>query len=70
MDDTELRHPDRQLLVTSIPRVKDDAMPRTIHRFQSPLLFLDIKCEHVVLVVLPVPGSFPEFAVVHVRRDD
>jgi len=45
-------------------------MPRTIHRFQSPLLLLYIKREHVVLVVLPVSGCFPEFAVVHIGRDD
>ena len=70
MNDTELCHPDRELLVTSVPRVKDDAMSRTIHRFQCPFLLLDIECEHVVFVVLPVSGSFPEFAVVHIRRDN
>ena len=70
VDDAELRHPDWELLVTSVPRVKDDTMPRTVHWFQSPLLLLDIEREHVLLVVLPVSRSFPEFAVVHIRRDD
>ena len=70
MDNTKLGHPDRKLLVASIPRVKDDTMPGTIHRFQSPLLLLNIECEHVVLVVLPMSGSFPEFAIVHIRRDN
>lgn len=70
MDDTELCHPDRELLVTSISRVKDDTMSRAIHRFQSPFLLLNIEREHVILVVLPVSGSFPEFTVVHIRGDD
>lgn len=70
MNNTELCHPNRELLVTSIPRIKDDAMSWAIHRLQGPLLLLDIEREHVVLVVLPVSGGFPEFAVVHIRRDD
>ena len=68
MDNTKLCHPDRELLVTSIPRVKDETMPRAVHRFQGPLLLLDVEREHVVFVVLPVSGSFPEFAIVHIRR--
>lgn len=70
MDDTKLCHPDRELLVTSIPRVKDDAMPWAIHRFQSPFLLLDVERKHVVLIVLPVSGGFPEFTVVHIWGDD
>ena len=70
MDDTELCHPDRELLVTSVPRVEDDAMSWAVHWFQSPFLLVDIKREHVVFVVLPVPRGFPKFAVVHIRRDD
>jgi hypothetical protein len=45
-------------------------MARAIHGLESPLLLFDIKQEHVVFVILPVPGGFPKFAVVHIGRDD
>ena len=70
MDNTKLCHPDWELLVTSIPGVKDETMPRTVHRFQTPLLLLNVEREHAVLVILPVSRSLPEFAVVHIRRDN
>ena len=70
MDNTKFRHPDRELLVTPIPRVKDETMPRAVHRFQSPLLLLDIEREHVILVILPMSRSLPEFAIVHIRGDN
>ena len=70
MDYAELCHPDREFLVASIPRIKDDAMSWTIHRFQCPFLLLDLERKHVILVVLPVPGGFPELAVVHIWGDD
>jgi hypothetical protein len=55
VDDTELGHADRQLLVAAVARVKDQAMPGAVHRLQPPFLFLDVQDEHVVFVVLPVP---------------
>jgi hypothetical protein len=70
VDDTEFSHSDRELLVTSISRVKDQAVTRTVHRLQRPFLLLNVENEHVVLVVLPVTRGFPEFRVVHVGRDD
>jgi hypothetical protein len=70
MDDTKLRHPDRQLLVTAVPGIKDQSVARTVHRLECPLLLLDVQSEHVVLVVLPMTRSLPKFAVVHIWRDD
>ena len=54
MDDTELSHPNRQFLVTSISRVKDETVSRTVHGLERPFLLLDVEREHVIVVVLPV----------------
>lgn len=59
--DTELRHPDGELLVATVPGVKDETVARAVHRLESPLLLLDVECEHVVFVVLPMPRRLPKF---------
>ena len=41
-----------------------------IHWFQPELLFLNIKAEHVLLVVLCMAGGLPKIKVVYVGRDD
>lgn len=66
MDDTKFRHADRQLLVTSVTRIEDHAVPGTIHRLEGPFLLFDVKDEHVVFVVLPVAGGHPELGIVHI----
>lgn len=66
MNDTELGHSDRQLLVTTIPRVEDDTVAGAVHGFESPFFLLDIESEHVLPVVLPVARSLPKLGVVHV----
>ena len=58
--DTKFGHPDRQLFVTPVPAVKDEAVTRAIHRFEGPHLLLDVDHEHVVLVVLPMPRGLPQ----------
>lgn len=68
--DTKFCHANRKFLVAPVPGVKDEAVTRAVHGFQCPLLFLHVKGEHVVLVVLPVPRSLPQLRVVHIRRDD
>lgn len=45
-------------------------MTRAVHGLQSPLLLLNIQHEHIILVVLPVSGSLPELAVIHVGRNN
>ena len=70
MDDSEFCHPDGQLLVAAIARVEDQAVARAVHGFERPFLLLDVEDEHIVFVVLPVPGGFPELAVVQIRRDN
>jgi len=70
MDDSEFCHPDGQLLVATVARVEDQAVAGTVHGLERPFLLLDVKDEHVVFVVLPVPGGLPELAVIHIWRDD
>jgi len=70
MDNTELSHSDREFLVTAITRIEDQAMSGAVHGLQCPFLLLDIKGKHIVLVILPVSGSLPKLAVVHIWRDD
>lgn len=70
VDDTKLRHPDREFFVASVPSVKDKTVTRTVHGLQRPLLLLDVENEHILLVVLPMAGRLPQLAVVHVGRDD
>ena len=70
MDYTELGHADRQLLVTSISAVEDQAMTGAVHRLERPFFLIDIQGEHIVLVVLRMPGRFPQLGVIHVWRDD
>lgn len=70
MYDSKLGHPNRQLLVRPVARVEDEAVTRTVHRLETPFLFLDVEREHIVFVVLPVTGGLPEFGMVHVGGDD
>jgi len=70
VDDTEFCHPDGQLLVAAISGVKNQAMTRTVHGLEGPLLLFDVECEHDLFVILPMTGGFPELAVVHVWGDD
>lgn len=58
--DTKFGHPNRQLFITPVPGVEDEAMTGTVHRLQCPLLLLDLEREHVVLVVLPVSRRLPQ----------
>lgn len=45
-------------------------MTGAVHGFEGELLLVNIEHKHVVFVVLPVLGSFPELFVVHVGADD
>ena len=70
VNDTELSHTDRQLLVATITGVEDEAVSRAVHRLECPCLLLDIEGKHVILVVRPVTGGLPELRVVHVRGNN
>jgi len=70
VDDTKLRHTNWQLLITSITRVEDEAVARTVHRLERPFLFLNVEDKHIFFVVLPVPRGFPQFGIIHVGGDD
>lgn len=66
MQNTKVCHPNWELSVTPIPRSENQTMSWTIHRLESEFLLLDLELEHVVGVILPVTGGFPELRVVHV----
>jgi len=59
VNNSEFCHANWKFLVTSVSGVKNEAMTWAIHGFQCPLLFLYIKSEHIVLVVLPVTRGLP-----------
>lgn len=52
--------------VTTLTVAKENKVTRAVHRLESPLTLLDIKLEHIVLVVSPVARSFPDADIVHV----
>ena len=70
VNEAELGHAYRQLLVTAVTSVEDETVAGAVHRLERPFLLLNVEREHVVLVVLPVSGGFPQFGVVHVGGDD
>lgn len=49
-------------------RVQYSPVPWTVHGFEGKSVLFNIKGKHVVTVMLPVARGFPEFTVVHVRR--
>lgn len=49
--------------------VQYSPVPWTVHGFEGKGVLFNIKGEHVVTIMLPVARGFPEFAVVHVRRE-
>lgn len=69
MQNSEFGHSDREFLVAAIPRIEDKTMPGAVHGFQAPFLLLNVKSEHVVFVVLPMAGGFPELAAEHIGGD-
>lgn len=70
MNNAKLSHSDRQFFVTPVTAIEYEAVTRTVHRLQRPFFLLDVKGEHVVLVILPVTGGLPKLRVKHIRRDD
>jgi hypothetical protein len=69
VDDAELGHSYGQFFVATITGIEDQTVTRTIHGFEGPFFFLNVQHEHVILVILPVPGRFPELGVEHVGGD-
>lgn len=66
MNNTKIGNAPWQLPVTSLSVSKHQTVPRAVHRLESKCVFLNIESKHVVLVVLPVAGGFPELGVVHI----
>lgn len=70
VQNTELGHPQRQLFVTPLPRVKDQTVSGAVHGLDGELFLVDREAEHVFGVILPVTRGLPEFRVVNVGRTD
>jgi hypothetical protein len=69
MDDAKLGHSYRQFFIATIARIKDQTVTRAIHGLERPFFLLNVQGEHIIFIILPVTGCFPEFRVEHVRRD-
>ena len=61
---------DRQIAVAVRLAGVGEEVPRAVHRLQAHLLAFGLDEEHVLPVVLPVPGSLPERLVEDQRRLD
>ena len=68
--DAKVCNSQRKLSVTSLPVSKQYKMTGTVHGLQCPFFLLNLKSEHVVLVVGPVSRCLPDFRIKHVRRLD
>jgi hypothetical protein len=56
--------------VTTLAVSKENKVARAVHGLKGPIPLLDIKLEHIILVVSPVTGSLPDANVVHVGSLD
>jgi hypothetical protein len=56
--------------VTTLTVPKENEVTRAVHRFESPLALLDIKLEHIILVMSPVARGFPDANVKHIGSLD
>jgi len=63
-------HPPGQLLVRDVRVGKNLAVARAVHGLEAKLLLLDLKREHVLLVVGPMARRLPQVGLVHVGRHD
>ena len=67
---TELAVAQRKLAIGMQIRSENLHMPRTVHRLERVMAVLGIRGEHVVFVVIPVTGLFPQGAIQDLRRFD
>ena len=74
MEATEVGDPQRQLAVRVGPATVQQAVRRTVHRFDARGTLLDlVECigeEHVVAVVVVVPRTLPQLDIEDLRGDD
>lgn len=66
VQNTEVCNTHRKLTVTTFTVAEQNEVPRAVHGLQSPLALLDIQLEHIILVVGPVSGGFPDADIVHI----
>jgi len=68
MNNTKIGHAPRKVFVGDDRMGENDTVTRAVHRLQSEHLFLNVEREHSILVVFPMPRSFPKLRLVNVRR--
>ena len=70
MDQAEFSHAHREVAVAVDVTLIDQDAARAVHRFDGVRLFIDGREIHVVAVVIPVAGLFPEVTVEDHRGHD
>ncbi|OQA54827.1 MAG: hypothetical protein BWY42_01621 [Candidatus Omnitrophica bacterium ADurb.Bin277] len=68
VDLAEFRHLERQFAIRMFLFKIHQHAARTVHRLDRVALSVTLKKEHVLPVVIHMPGSFPEFVAKHGRR--
>jgi hypothetical protein len=54
VQNTEVGNAHGQLAVAAVTVTEEQAVAGAVHGLECPLLLLDLECEHVLVVVLPV----------------
>lgn len=66
VQDTKVRDSQGKLSVTSLTVAEEHKVTGAVHRLESPLPLLNVKLEHVILVVGPVARRLPDADIIHV----
>ncbi len=70
MKHTKISKSNWQISVRSLDHIEHHTMSRTIHRLEPMLFFSILNEEYVLFILKVVTTHFPEFWVIHVRRND
>ena len=63
MDETEFAHADGQFSVTVKRIFVNEDRAGAVHRFDGVIGFVDLREVHIILIMIPMPGLFPQTAV-------
>ena len=68
VNQSQLSHSQRQIPIRTRLRSIGQHPARTVHRLHCVILFINHRGIHIVLVMIPVPGSLPQASVQNNRR--
>ena len=69
MEDSEISHSDREILIRSLGQSKHHAMAWAVHWLQTVLLSFTFNPEDILLIFEVVAGNFPKLRAIHVGAD-